>query len=350
MNITYRTRRRLQTIGTIALFVVMLIVIGWFCWVVWLERYIVYTRDGATIDFSVPQDILSGEVAVPPEPGQGPEIHYNEGENAISTSTDLTQLNGYYITADMLKNDLEGVQKRVATLPTGTAVMIELKAGYGSFYYSSQLEGAVTSSSVDVVAVDQLIQEMKAKNLYLIAEIPAFRDYTYGLNNHANNVGITYTGGGGALWADDGGCYWLKPTHSGVLGYVTSVILELRGMGFKEVVLRDFEVPNGKKVIYEGDEQADLAEAAGKLLTACTASNFTLSFIVESAEFALPEGRARMYMQNVSAKDVERYGSQVAFEAPQLHLVFLADTKDTRYDTYGVLRSLDLIDLETEEE
>ena len=65
MNITYRTRRRLQTIGTIALFVVMLIVIGWFCWVVWLERYIVYTRDGATIDFTVSQDILSGEVAVP---------------------------------------------------------------------------------------------------------------------------------------------------------------------------------------------------------------------------------------------------------------------------------------------
>jgi len=350
MNITYRTRRRLQQLGTILLFLVMVIVIGWFCWVVWLERYIVYTRDGAAIDFEVSLENMSGEVAVPPAMGEGPEIHYNEGENAINTSTDLTQLSGYYISATMLQEDIAGVRARVETLPVGTPVMIELKGGYGSFYYSTQLEGAKTAGSVDVAAVDSLIAYMKSRNFYLIGEVPAFRDYTFGLEHHNESVGITYTGGRGALWADDGGCYWLKPTHSSVLGYLTSIILELRGMGFDEVLLRDFEVPNGTKVVYEGDEQTDLAEAAGKLLTSCTASYFTVSFLCEEATFPLPEGRCRMYLNNISAKDVERYGSQVTFMDPQLRLVLLADTKDTRYDTYGVLRTLDLIDLEVEEE
>ena len=350
MNITYRTRRRLQRMGTIVLFLVMVIVIGWFCWVVWLERYIVYTRDGAAIDFDVSLENMSGEIAVPPVMDEGLEIHYNEGENAISTSTDLTQLSGYYISSTMLQEDIAGVRAKVETLPVGTPVMIELKGGYGSFYYSSQLDGAQKAGSVDVAAVDSLIEYMKSRNFYLIGEIPAYRDYTFGLNHHNESVGITYSGGRGALWADDGGCYWLKPTHSSVLGYLTSIILELRGMGFDEVLLRDFEVPNGKKVIYEGDEQADLAEAAGKLLTSCSASYFTVSFLCEDAAFPLPEGRCRMYLNNISAKDVERYGSQVTFTDPQLRLVLLADTKDTRYDTYGVLRSLDLIDLENPDE
>ncbi len=350
MNITYRTRQRLQRIGAVLLFLVMVIVIGWFCWVVWLERYIVYTRDGAAIDFDVSLENMSGEVAVPPVLDDGLEIHYNEGENAINTSTDLTQLSGYYISGTMLQEDIASVRAKVETLPTGTPVMIELKGGYGSFYYTTALEGTQQAGSVDVAAVDSLIAYMKSKNFYMIAQIPAFRDYSYGLNHHNEGVGITYTGGRGALWADDGGCYWLQPTHSGVLGYLTSIILELRGMGFKEVMLSNFEVPNGTKVIYDGDEQADLAEAASKLLTSCSASYFTVSFLCEEATFPLPEGRCRMYLNNISAKDVERYGSQVTFTDPELRLVLLADTKDTRYDTYGVLRSLGLIDLEAEEE
>lgn len=350
MNITYRTRQRLQRIGTVLLFLVMVIVVGWFCWVVWLERYIVYTRDGADIDFSISLEDMSGEEAVPPVLSEGLEIHYNEGDNAISTSTELTQLSGYYISGTMLQEDIASVRAKLETLSVGTPVMIELKGGYGSFYYSTALEGAQTAGSVDVAAVDSLIEYMQSRNFYMIAQIPAFRDYSFGLSHHNESVGITYSGGRGALWADDGGCYWLKPTHSSVLGYLTSIILELRGMGFDEVLLRDFEVPNGTRVIYDGDEQADLAEAAGKLLTSCSTSYFTVSFLCEDPAFALPDGRCRMYLSGISAKDVERYGSQVNFTDPQLRLVLLADTKDTRYDTYGVLRTLDLIDLETEEE
>lgn len=348
MSFTYRTRRRLQRLGTAALFLLMVGIIGWFCWVIWVERYIVYTRDGATINFDLPVENLSGEIAVPPVVGDGPEIHYNEGDNAINTSTDMVQMNGYYITGEMLSEDMADVQERVATLPSGTAVMIDMKSGFGSFYYSSDLADALISQSVDVSAVEALITQIKNKNLYLIARIPAFQDYSYALSHVS--CGIPFTGGGGALWMDTEGCYWLKPTDSTVTGWLTSIILELRGMGFDEVVLSGFTVPDSQRVVYDGDREADLVATANKLITTCSTSYFTVSFTVPSATFPLPEGRCRMYVGNIAGKDVEITAAQTALTDPQIRLVFLADTNDTRYDEYSVLRPLHMLEMDDEEE
>ena len=344
MAIPYRTRRQLQRLGTLALALLVLFLFSWLCWVIWVERYIIYTEDGATIDFSLNPKIPMGEIAQPPVPGDGPEIHYNEGENAVNTSTDLRQVSGYYITYDLLKTDFDNVKAKVLSLPTNTPVMIDVKGGYGSFYYSSDLNDAVISQSVDVAAIDELIELMKQKNLYLIARLPAFQDYTYGLNHVSS--GIPFTGGGGALWMDNEGCYWLKPKDAATIGWLTSIILELRGMGFDEVVLDKFWVPTGNRVNYSGDAMADLAESASRLLSNVTTNSFTLSFTVSSASFPLPEGRCRMYLTNIPARDVELTASQVTLENPQVRLVFIADSNDTRFDSFGVLRTLDLLDTE----
>ena len=94
MAIAYRTRRRLQRLGSLGLFLLVLGIIAWLCWVVWVERYIIYTDEGATLDFDLNPQIPMGEVAQPPMAGEGPEIHYNEGENALNTSTELIRLTG----------------------------------------------------------------------------------------------------------------------------------------------------------------------------------------------------------------------------------------------------------------
>ncbi len=344
MAIAYRTRQRLRRLGSLAGFLLILGIIAWLCWVIWVERYIIYTDEGATINFDLNPQIPMGEVALPPVAGEGPEIHYNEGEDAVNTSTDLLQLQGYYITYDLLKNDFENVKAKVLSLPTNTPVMIDLKGGFGSFFYSSDLSEAVISQSVDVKAVDELISLMNQKNLYLIARIPAFQDYSYALKHVSS--GIPFTGGGGALWMDDEGCYWLKPTDSATVGWLTSIILELRGLGFDEVVLDEFMVPAGQRVVYNGDIPTDLSETAAKLLKNVTTNSFTLSFCVPSINFTLPEGRCRMFLSGVPARDVEITAAQAAITEPQIRLVFVADSKDTRFDTYGVLRIIDLLDSE----
>ncbi|MEE1035773.1 MAG: hypothetical protein U0L15_01555, partial [Oscillospiraceae bacterium] len=109
MNIPYRTKRLLNRIGIVSLALLLVLILVWFCWVIWIERYIVYTRDGATLDLSLSSNELVGEVAMPPVAGDSSvSIYYNEGANAIELTNELTQLNGYYIDGNALTKDIAG--------------------------------------------------------------------------------------------------------------------------------------------------------------------------------------------------------------------------------------------------
>lgn len=340
MALTYRTKRRLQNIGTVVLCLLLVFIVIWLCWVVWLERYIVYTRDNdAVVDLEFNANEIVGEVAQPPSSGgTGITIYYNEGDNAVEVTNELTQLEGYYIDADMLMNKMSEVWEDLDNLSSGTPVMIELKGGYGSFYYSSSLADAITSQSVSVASVDTLIQELKDRGFYTIAKISAFRDYNYGLNHVNSGLPVA---GKQYLWSDEGGCYWLNPTDTTALGWVASIVNELRNMGFKEVVLSDFRFPAGEKYTFNGDKDAALLSAATTLLDTCGSATFTLSFCVQDASFALPEGRSRIYLEDVGASNVGAKAAQVTITDPTVRLVFLAENNDTRYNEYSVLRPLD---------
>ncbi len=51
-----------------------------------------------------------------------------------------------------------------------------------------------------------------------------------------------------------------------------------------------------------------------------------------------------MYLDNVSAASVGATAAKVTFEEPEVRLVFLSGTGDTRYDGYGVLRSMNVVE------
>lgn len=338
MSIPYRTRRRLQRLSTVALVLLLAGILVWLCWVIWLERYVVYTREGAKLDFDLSQE-MSGEVAVPPAAAENISIYYNEGSDSVELSKEMTAINGYYIDYEALAaGDFEGMKKDLNRLKAGTAIMFELKGGYGSFYYSSNLPNAILSASVNVKSVDELIQYAKSKGFYLVAKISAFRDYDFGNRNVPSGLYMLSRAG---LWMDPGGCYWLNPTDSTALGWVTSVIMELRGMGFNEVVLDNFAFPaEADKYIYNGDKEAALTSAADTLVASCNADKFVLSFAVDNPTFSLPDGRTRLYLTGVEAKDIATKAAQVTFNGADVRLVFMGSTNDTRFDDYSVLRPL----------
>ena len=337
MNIPYRTRRVIKRFGTVAFFVAVVLLIAWFCSVVWLERYIVYTRDGAELDLSLSSNDVVGEVAAPPSPGQEISIYYNEGENAIEMSNELVQLDGYYIDTNTLTNDIAGVWDLLEPLNKGTPIMIDLKGGYGSFYYSSTVPEAMASQSVSVASVDELIKHMREQGFYTIARISAFRDYNYGLHHvssglmHVNRMG---------LWPDEGGCYWLNPEDPQVISWLISLVNELKNMGFNEVVLTDFRFPGGDKYIYNGDKAAALASAAQRILDSCVTHSFTVSFGTTDATLQVPQGRSRLYLENVEPVNVGSRASIAGVDNHPVRLVFVAQTNDTRYNDYGVLRPI----------
>ena len=83
MNLTYRTKRRLYRAALIGGIVLLVIILVGFCWVIWLERYIVYDREGATLNFDLVDTPSAGQLAMPPSAGETVPIYVNEGLDAI---------------------------------------------------------------------------------------------------------------------------------------------------------------------------------------------------------------------------------------------------------------------------
>lgn len=338
LNLTYRTKRKLQRIGLVSLIVLIAAILIWFCWVLWLERYMVYSRDGAALNFELSSP-GTGQIAAPPSAGETVPIYYNEGENAVNASTELGQIIGYYIDADTLSKDIASVRDAVSTLPSGTAVMVEVKSPKGSFYYSSGLADAVLSSAVNSASVDQLISDITGRNLYAIAVLPAFRDYNYGLNHVSSGLAVPQ----GYLWADDDYCYWLDPTDSGTTTWLRQIIEELRALGFNEVVFSEFCFPNTSSIVFDGDRAAALNDAAAKLVSSCATNTFGISFMTSDSAFTLPQGRSRLYLQNIGAKNVAATAATMTVPDPAVNLVFMATTNDTRFNEYSVLRPINTV-------
>lgn len=337
-HIPYRTRRLLQQGAIVLLVATLIAALVFFCWFVWLKRYVVYTRDqGAVLDMQLSAQIPEGNVAVPPEKKDPINIYYNEGDNAINTSKELTHIVGYYANTKALEAGVDQVLQQALALPAGTPVMLDVKSGKGNFYYSSNV-ASHRHKKIDPLAMDDLIRQLSEKGTYLIARLPAFRDYQYGLAHDEDGL---FVESGRYLWADDGYCYWLNPTRQGTLAYLVQIVTELRNLGFDEVVFEEFRFPDTNKIKFTKDKTEAITNAAKMLVSTCSTDSFAVSFVGADPTFPLPEGRSRLYMTNSSAADAATLAQQTGLENPAVRLVFLTENHDTRFDAYSVLRPLE---------
>lgn len=337
MNLPYRTRRILKRIAVILLAVVLTAILAGALWFLWLQRFVVYTRDGALLDMNLPAEVPAGQTVSKPKKPEKVTIYYNEGDNAINTSKELTQITGYYADTAALSKGPEIVLAQAQALPTGTPVMIDVKSPKGSFYYSSLVGTGRYFKEDKTAAMDELIAYLGSSDLYAIARLPALRDYAYGLNHVPDGLPTA----GGYLWADDDYCYWLNPGSQGTITYLMEIVTELKNLGFDEVVLDEFYFPDTKEIVYKADKAETLASAAKTLVTTCTTDNFALSFVGQDTGFVLPEGRSRLYMEGVAAANAALIAQQTGLANPAVNLVFLTEVHDTRFDAYSVLRPLE---------
>lgn len=334
MKIPYRTRRALRRLGIALLALLLVALVAWMCWVIWLERFVVYSGDGARLDFDRGTDFSGGEIAVPPEEKQPISIFYNEGDNAVSLSTELTRLSGYYITAEAL-SDMTALREQIASLKSDVPLMLEVKNPRGAFYYSTSVGTVTTENAAEV---DKLIRDLAQSGRYLIARLPAMRDREYGLNNV--NCGL-FNPSRYSLWMDEGGCYWLDPSASGTMTYLTGIVQELKGLGFDEVVFSEFYFPENGGYIFDGNKSDALTEAAQSLVTACATDSFAVSFVRGVTSFTVPEGRSRVYITDADASRAASIAGETGLDNTAVRLVFLTDSFDTRFDEFGTLRPIE---------
>lgn len=335
MIIPYRTSRILRRCAITLLAVTVAAVLIWALWFLWLGRFVVYTRQsGAVLNFNQTMQFGPGQVGTPPKK-EPVEIYFNEGENAVNTSTELAQMTGYYIDTEALTGNLDEIRSQLQLLPAETPVMLDVKSIYGNFYYSSHVSDK-RASNIDPAAIDALIEYMASKNLYMIARLPALRDYHYGLHHVPDGLPTK----GGYLWMDDDYCYWLNPSSQGTITYLRDIIAELKGLGFDEVVLYDFYFPDTSEIVFNSDKTQALTDAAKTLVDTCSDKTFAVSFVRQAGEFTHPEGRSRMYLEGVSAGSAAAIAQQSGLADPSVYLVFLTEVHDTRFDAYSVLRPI----------
>ena len=338
--IPFRTRQMLRRILVTVLVLALLAAVVLGCWVLWLNRYVIYTRDGAKLDFNLSPTLSEGNAAVPPVPGKPVDIVYQE-DLGVEMPEDnvLKPLKGYFADTTALKMDLSRVTESLTKLPADTPILFDVKNVRSEFYYVSGL--GKEASDMDTEALTALITELKRTDHYLVARLPAFREYYYILDDEDTRVafGLPRAGGNGALWLDESGPnYWMNPISDGTLSHLVQIVAELKALGFDEVVFDDFCFPDTDRIAYDGDREAAIRDAAAFLVKVCTDEDFAVSFISEDPMFPLPEGRCRLYLKNAAAEDVVSLVERTGLDPESGRLVFLTDTLDTRFDDYGVLR------------
>lgn len=334
MAIPYRTQRLLKRLGTGILVTVLIVAVASLCWLLWLERFIVYDREeGLILDDRSSIDI-QGQPLKHRNNLPKVEIYYNEGENAIVTETDMEKLTGYYISAADLEKDITAIRPQLEALEPGTPVMIDVKNIKGELFYDSAAS-EYRSGTISSKTMTELLKYLNAGNFYTIARMPALRDFNFGLNN----VEFGLPTRGGYLWVDSSYCYWLNPASQGTRSYLISIISELKNMGFDEVVLSDFVFPESTEIVFDGDRQTAINDCAQVLVDTCASEAFTVSFAGKPG-FTLPAGRTRLYLENAQPAQAAVLAESTGLEQPEIYVVFITELHDTRFDEFGVLRPL----------
>ena len=344
MSLPYRARRNLRRLFTSVLVLILVIACVLLCWLLWLHRYVVYTKDGVRLDFDRPQEYPQGQTAVPPDPLPTVNIQYEDIVIEEEINTELVRFSGYYVTLEQIKADFAAVQQQLQQLPAKSTILLELKSIKSYTYFSTDV--GMVPEDFDTLPMDELIRKLQDQGHYVIAKIPAFQEYDYILADQRQRVpyGLPRVGGNGSLWLDTSGpCYWMNPASDGTLTYLIQTITELRLLGFDEVVLDGFRFPDTDLIAFDGNKQQTLEETAAKLVKTCATDTFCVSFVRSAPDLKLPEGRTRLYLTDVAATSAALVANQTDFADPTLHVVFWTDSGDTRYDEFCVMRPIDMM-------
>ena len=348
MILSYRTRRNLRRISKFIVIAAVVVALFLGLWLIWVARYMVYDRNlGAQLDFNL-SPVPEGVLAVKPTDGPPVDIIYKDNTTPEGPAPEVvkTGIQGYYLTEnDLTSDNLPNLMTQLEALEPGTAILMDVKAPKGWFYYTTdmddQYEDQAPSRSVTLQQMDELIRYLDNRELHLIARLPAFRDYWFGRYNVPS--GLAEKGKGGALWMDSG-CYWLDPTAEGTQFYLVNIARELHGMGFDEVVYYDFRFPSTDKIVFDGDKEKAIADAAAALATACATEKLCISFEVDNPEFPLPIGNCRVYLRDVAAENIDTVAQLVPTDHAALHVLFYvtsSEASDTRFEKYSALRPLE---------
>lgn len=332
-RLSYRNRILLKKWLRVGLIVLIALLIISILLLIYLEPYVLYDREGAHLDMDAPAPTESQAPTEPRPVVSDPKIVYG---SPAPKDVSFAEMENYYITTEMLQEPAK-VLEAVKELEGPCAIMVQLKSSYGNFYYDTKIKG-ISIADVDTKAIGKLITYLSKGNFYLIAEIPAFNDTTYALAHTSCGLPLE----SGVLWADEDYHYWLDPSDSAVMKYLEEIGQELYSMGFDEIAFSDFTIPIDEDINYGSELTPEeiLAEAAKQITAIYTEDEMIASFVSSDMNFPISDCTGRLYIPELNGTEVEPYVQNFSSAKKLKELVFLSNSKDTRFENKAVMRPL----------
>lgn len=345
--LSYRRRQQLQRGSVLLLCLLLVLLLAAVGIVIYLGRYLVFTDEEAYFSFlrtesaeEAPTLSVSGSDFPGVEIGESIARPDYEAQTPVIDEVPPDAIRGVCLSYSDLA-DPEGCLAAVRAVEDCNTVLLQLKSSAGNFYYNTRFSSS-HSSTVDPAAVDELIQQLDALGYHLIARISALPDSNWALQHLDCGLQLS----SGALWMDEDGYYWLDPAKEDVQDYLCTLALELYQLGIDEIALSGFYYPESENIAYSTDEigrYMDLSAAAGKLMDLAAEYRFAVSFIDPPENSPSPSSDGHILLSNVegsqAALNEERYQSLLSGSET---LIFLTDSRDTRFEPYGILRSIEL--------
>ncbi len=216
-----------------------------------LQRYIVYGQDGVYLDFSGEAQSQPGTPGGTVDYGVTAEIVYDEADYSdvqYSAGQGLTNMKALYVSGSQVTAETLGSIGSQITALGANALVLEMKTTQGTLGWYSSVPLATSYGTNGTLDIASAIAPLKEQGVWLVARISCCVDEYMALRN----TPLALATANGTVYSDSTGL-WLDPSNTDVRQYTADLAKELLSLGFDEVLLADFVVPqpaDGTELVY----------------------------------------------------------------------------------------------------
>lgn len=248
----YRGKRKYSWLITL-LAMILVVLIALAVWLFYyLQRYIVYDKDGLRLDLSARrEELLRPGTDETPQPVAVPHVDveivveqrdYSEIET--DAGNNLAALHAVFVPAkDVTENTLKFYAGRMGDF---NALVLELKDAEGFLRWHSGVPTADSFAVNGDLELRELLAPLKEQGVWLVAQISTLNDTAMAQRNAPIALKTAVTG---QPFADAAGG-WLDPYSDSTREYLLSLILELKDLGFDEVLLTGVACPDSDALAF----------------------------------------------------------------------------------------------------
>ena len=247
-----------------ALVIVLLLAVLAFIVFEVLQNFLVFSSDGAHLDFSGGQQEEENAGALQP-----PNFQIEDSGSSVTpdtppeTSEDRLSTAAVYIDTQRVGDT--AYREQIKQIDGINTVIIEVKTPEGQVLFPSQIAPENAQAQV-IQQMQEAVQDFSNAGLTVVARMSALRDDIAPRTAFRDSAIKT---GSGAVWLDRQSIAWFSPFGEQTAEYLSALIAEIQAMGFDEVLLESLCFPTVGKtelITYGSHAQDDRVAAIDGLL------------------------------------------------------------------------------------